>query len=293
MADAAMLIRCQEHAARHPVRAPVPGTLGWIGTANRMHAVAELSEGIAVSLSRQVANRTEIETPGEVTSYKLDTSVELDGRVAVGRDTLTVACHGFTNTHIDALCHVGLDGTWHGGLAVDGDTSAVSIDAWATPGIVTRAVFADIPAARGGGWATSADPVTGAELDRLLDAAGVAFEPGDALLLYMGRNALEAAPPGAGRQYTPAVDASVADWIADRGVSVLCWDLLDCPVHDRMEFHIHLMIWAIGLAIVDNCDFAALRDALRAAGKHTALLTIAPLRIPYGTGSLVNPTALL
>jgi hypothetical protein len=45
------------------------------------------------------------------------------------------------------------------------------------------------------------------------------------------------------------------------------------------------------LCLVDVCDFDALLDACRRAGRFEFLFVIAPLRIQYGTGSPVNPLA--
>src|SRR6266446_3145490 len=42
-------------------------------------------------------------------------------------------------------------------------------------------------------WADPAKPVSGEDIDSALAVAGVTFEPGDALLLYMGRDKYEAA----------------------------------------------------------------------------------------------------
>ena len=55
----------------------------------------------------------------------------------------------------------------------------------------------------------------------------------------------------------------------------------------------HSLIWAIGLVLIDNCDFGAARAALAAAAKGTGLLVVAPLRIPGGTGCMVNPLLLI
>ena len=48
----------------------------------------------------------------------------------------------------------------------------------------------------------------------------------------------------------------------------------------------------MGLWLIDNCNLEELAAACAERGRWEFLLTIAPLRIRYGTGSPVNPIAL-
>jgi hypothetical protein len=56
--------------------------------------------------------------------------------------------HGLQNTHLDALSHVAVDGTFYGGRPVT-DAEQGSADVLAPDGLVTRAVYVDIPHHRG------------------------------------------------------------------------------------------------------------------------------------------------
>lgn len=230
------------------------------------------------------------------TANRIDARARARGIASLTTDHLEIDCHGLHSTHLDALNHIGRHGTWYGGWAID-DPRGPSLADLADAGIVTRAVFADVPAVRGTAWVDPASPVTGDDIDAALAAAGVAFEPGDALLLRMGRDAWE----DAGNLYTsmggdplpPGAGVEAARWIADHGVSVLGWDFLDSGHPAQPPGAVHMLIWAIGLVLIDNCDFAAARAALAAAGKATGLLVVAPLRIPGATGCTVNPLLLL
>jgi hypothetical protein len=51
----------------------------------------------------------------------------------------------------------------------------------------------------------------------------------------------------------------------------------------------HLLTWAIGLVLIDNCDIGPAARALAARGVSDGLLTVGPLQIRGATGSLVNP----
>ena len=50
---------------------------------------------------------------------------------------------------------------------------------------------------------------------------------------------------------------------------------------------------ALGLWLLDNPDFEALAAACAERGRWEFLATIAPLKLERGTGSPVNPLALL
>jgi hypothetical protein len=52
---------------------------------------------------------------------------------------------------------------------------------------------------------------------------------------------------------------------------------------------VHLLLWAQGLVLVDNCDLGAASRAMATKREKTALIMVAPLNIPKGTGSAVNP----
>ncbi len=269
------------------------GTANLIDAAARARAVASLTSAEPVSLARPIeAYAAKV---GDKPGFALEVHF-VDGPIAMATDHLELDCHGIHGTHVDALNHIGTGGTWYAGWAVD-DADGPSVADLADRGLVTRGVFADIPAVRGTDWVPADEPVTGDDIDRALSRAGVTFERGDALLLYMGRDRFEAAghvyegvrsdpaPPGVGR--------SGSEWIVDHGVSLLCWDFLDSGHRHEPLGVVHLLIWAIGLVLVDNCDFRAARPALQAAGKATGMLVVSPLRIPGATGCTVNPLLLL
>ena len=114
------------------------------------------------------------------------------------------------------------------------------------------------------------------------------------MLVYMGRDRYEAA----GNRYPvlseahhgrPGIGPSGAEWIADHGVSVLCWDFLDAHGPNIDPLSVHLLIWAIGLALVDNCHLGRAAAALASRGSRAGLLMVAPLVLERATGCMVNP----
>ena len=99
-------------------------------------------------------------------------------------------------THVDALCHVwDGDGMWGGRdykqeLTTEG-TRWGGIEHW-RDGITTRGVLLDVPKHRGKPFVTIEEPVHGHELEAIATAQGVSIEPGDALVVYSGREAFQA-----------------------------------------------------------------------------------------------------
>jgi len=57
-----------------------------------------------------------------------------------------------------------------------------------------------------------------------------------------------------------------------------------------VAFPLHrLAIVSLGVHIFDNCDMEALSEAAARYNRWEFLLTVAPLPVPGGTGSPVNP----
>src|SRR5262249_10653742 len=145
-------------------------------------------------------------------------------------DHVELDCHGFYNTHLDGLNHVAVDDTYYSGWPVDtlGDPSPSVADFGG--GLVARAVYLNLAAARGVEYiAVDAAPVGADELDRAVADGGITLERGDALCLDLGRDRFEAA----GFEWRkvddvrPGVGVTGAMWIGRHELSVLCWDMLD------------------------------------------------------------------
>jgi kynurenine formamidase len=268
------------------------GTLDYLGTDARLRGVAEVRSGTTVNLARPLVSE-----PGS--RFQLQTSFDERGRLTVGFDRLEVQQHGVGHTHLDAWNHYAVDGTFFPGVPV-AEADRASVAAWAEQGVLARAVLLDVPAVRDVAWVDD-EPVSGDELEQALAAAGGDLEPGDAVLVYAGRDRFEAAghtyrtvpetkAAGLGR---PGLGRSAAEWVAERRVSLVCWDFLDAIHPDEPHGPVHLLVWAVGLGLVDNCDLGKARDALRAEGRHSAMLVLAPLLMPGATASLVSPLLVL
>jgi kynurenine formamidase len=266
------------------------GTANLIDEAARRRAAGATVRGDAISLARPLVAQ---DSPRQ--DDKAGFQVEVfytDGPIGMGSDHVEFDCHGRANTHLDSINHISVDRTWYCGWDVEG-TDGPSVAHLADHGLVTRGVLIDLPALRGTDWVDPERPVTAEDIEAGLARADVRFEPGDALLLYMGRDRFEAA----GHEYEdlrsghsmPGPGWSAARWIVEHDVSLLCWDFLESSHPSEPAACVHLLIWGIGLLLVDNCDLAPAAAATGASGSIVGNLVIAPLAIPGGTGCLVRP----
>jgi kynurenine formamidase len=267
------------------------GRANLIDRAARSRGASAVRNGDVFSLSRPVQPSAHNLRGDSRPGYALEVFLTERPWWRTASDHQEMEAHGHGFTHLDGLNHMGIDGTWYSGWPATAD-AGLSVADFAESGLVTRGVLADIPALRGTDWVDPDTPVTDADLDRALDAAGVTIEPGDALLLYMGRDRFEAAgnvyPPLDGNR--PGLGRRGAGWLADHDVSVLAWDFLDASIPDVDPApSVHMLMWAIGLVIVDSVDYSRAVPRLRAAGRSTAQFVVAPLNVPGATGVHVNP----
>jgi kynurenine formamidase len=282
------------------------GTGDRIGTANlidpsaRRRAAESIRDGTCTSLVRPLHSGPS--APGirvDVTYVQVE-SVGTRGEFAkpldAGSDTTCIAAHGVDYTHMDALNHMGRAGLWYGDHPVESSESP-SVADLAEHKLFTRGVLVDIPAARGCEWVADDAPVTGSDIDAALLRQGADFVPGDALLLYMGRDRFEAAGGSMDMAATsmgaaqPGAGADAARWIAEHDVSILAWDLQDAfpPGDAEPLFPVHLLLPAIGLVLIDNCDLGPAAAQVRSLGRSTGALVVATPAVQGATGALVQP----
>jgi kynurenine formamidase len=279
------------------------GTINLITAEKRLAAAKLVKSGRTVSLSRPWNKEPGIGNPKPALQGMRKMTLGAGG--AAG-DFIGIDYHGNATTHIDALCHFwGAAGIYNGRsaedvLGFDGATFG-AIDRW-SGGIVTRGVLLDIPKLRGEPYVDADNPVHGWDLEDAAKAQGVSVEPGDALVVYMGREAWQAANPESPyhanpEETSPGLHGSAVSFLRENDVAVLVWDFLDARPSGFGDFRVglavHMCIPAFGLALLDNALLEPLATACAEEGRYEFMLTIAPLNVPGGTGSPANPIALL
>lgn len=271
------------------------GAINLITPQKRAGAAALVKSGRSVSLSREWPK-----TPGPGNTNPAQHWMRWfdRGKGGAAVDFYGISYHGYTTTHVDALCHVWDEhGLWNGRdpkvEITSNGTNWGDIDQW-RDGIITRGVLLDVPKHRGEPFVTEEKPVHGWELAEIAAEEGVTLEPGDAVLVYSGRERWHQATPNwAGGPHGPGLHASCLPFIRDNDVALLGWDLMDAqPNEYGIPWTVHGAIFAYGVALLDNALLQPLAEACAEEGRYTFMLTIAPLRVVGGTGSPANPIAL-
>jgi kynurenine formamidase len=279
----------------------------------RVRAAGLISTGQVVSLSRPLPTLT------KVADHIVPERKRL-GDAGVVVDHFGLDYHSSATTHLDALNHVwGAPGMWGGRRADDVIAHTgipwADVDQWSER-LVTRGVMLDVPAFRGEPYVTDDKPVQGWELEAIVEQSGVTLEPGDALVVHSGREAYSrevrewgtpahsaerpALYPSRGSSghalERPGLDATCVSFIRDTDCAMLVWDMLEAKPNGypaSTPFTLHAVIWAYGVALVDNALLEPLALALREAGRSEFFLAVPPLRVLGATGSPVNPIAIL
>ncbi len=205
--------------------------------------------------------------------------------------------HGQTITHVDALCHMwDAAGMWQGRnpdveVTTQGATFG-TIDAW-SEGIITKAVLIDVPRHRGEPFVTPDRPVHGWEIEEIASAQGVTVEPGDALLIYSGKDAFVRDGGDYGGGDRPGLSVTCAKFIRDHDVSLLGWDMMDSrPDPYGLAFPMHGVLFNFGVALLDNALLEPLANACADERRHEFMFMVLPLNVARGTGSPANPIAM-
>jgi kynurenine formamidase len=129
----------------------------------------------------------------------------------------------------------------------------------------------------------------------------VTVGPGDAVFIRTGRWVRRAklGPWDVGK-LAAGLDPSVLPWIRKRDIALLGSEsaLSAVPIprqitngDDYLPVHNFVLV-ALGMNLFDDCDLDAVSEAAAARKRWEFLLTAAPLPMPKGTGSPINPTAL-
>src|SRR5256885_5581794 len=167
------------------------GALNYL-TAERIAAAARLvRSGETVTLSRPLDTRAGVDNP-EPAEHRMTMLADVDigsGTERFLKDYVGVDYHNDTHSHIDALCHVALDGRLYNDRPSDSVTSdgaAVNAIDVVRDGLVGRGVLLDVPRLRGVPWLEPGEHVFAADLEGAEREQGVAVGEGDIVLVRTG-----------------------------------------------------------------------------------------------------------
>ncbi|MFI5639644.1 cyclase family protein [Streptomyces goshikiensis] len=220
---------------------------------------------------------------------------------ATYKDFIAADFHGKAVSHLDALAHVAYRGRLY-----DGRTAREAVDASgarfgsvaALGPLVTKGVLLDLPAVLGVDWLEPGHPVRARDVADAERALGVTVDDGCAVLLRSGRfrRRREIGPWDVGAA-SAGLHVDAVPLLAERAIALLGGDgdsdLRPSPV-EGVHSPVHaLAVAAMGVPLLDNLDLEALSAACAGAGRYEFMIVVSPLNVPGGTGSPVNPVAIL
>lgn len=277
------------------------GTLNLITPAKRKEAAALVKEGFAVSLAHDVMTEKAIDNPQPFENTMVDVNE------VRALDKISVAFHGLTVSHMDALAHHYFHGKMYNGYP---QSEYVTMEKGALKGsiinakegVFTRGILMDIPRLKGVEYLEPGTPIYVEDLETWEKKAGVKVSSGDALFIRTGRWTRRAKLGPSDISVRAGLDASVIPWLRQRDVAVLASEVslsvLPFPpttqITDKDDYlPVHnFAIAALGAIVLDNLDLDAVSEASAARKRWSFLVTMAPIALPHGTGSPINPTAL-
>jgi kynurenine formamidase len=274
------------------------GTMNLITPEKRKQAARLVKEGYAVSLARPVEKEPAADNPDPFGHTMTLTGINNPGQFAA--DMYSVAYHGHAHTHIDALGHMFYEGRMYNGTLQETITekgsSKLSIMNL-QQGVFARGVLMDMPRLKGVSYLEPGVPIYPEDLGAWEKKAGVPVGSGDVVIIRTGRwacraikGAWDAAKESAG------LHAACATWLKKHDIAMLGSDDGSDVAPSGIEGVSHpihqLMLISAGIHILDCCDLEALSEACQNRQRWEFLIIVAPLAVPGGTGSPVNPVAI-
>ena len=280
------------------------GALNLLGPERVVEAARLVRDGTTVTLSLPMNTKAAEDNPEPAVHYM--TTIQGDGDNESGtlrfaKDFVGADYHHDGHTHIDALCHVIYEGSLYNGTPAGAVTArgaeADSIEVLAN-GLVARGVLLDIPRLRGVPWLEPGQHVFRDELEAAELEQGITVGEGDVLLVRTGHTRrLSELGPWPTANAKAGLHPTAMSFVAETGVAALGSDGNSDTAPSSTEgvdFPIHVLaLNAMGVHLLDYLQLEDLLAACERAGRWEFLFIGAPLRITGGTGSPLNPLAVL
>jgi kynurenine formamidase len=273
------------------------GTLNLITPAKRKQAAALVKDGVTVSLAHAAVKEERDNSPGFL--HRVTALPKEGSDITYAGDEFSVQYHGFTQTHLDGLCHLLYKGKMYNGFTQDvisaKGAAKLGVENFQS-GIFTRGVLMDMPRHFGARYLEGNRAIYPDDLEAWEKKAGVKVESGDAVLIYTGRWARGAVERTWDVMNDSAgLHASCLPWLKKRNVALIGSDLALDVLPSGVEGFPQPVHWVcivgMGMPILDNGDFEKLSEEANARKRWEFLLTVAPLVVEGGTGSPINPLA--
>lgn len=276
------------------------GALNLIGPDQIRRAAGLVQTGQVVSLAQPLSPRTPVPRHRAGIQHFMGrdggdyaAGARRPGGFQFAEDTVVMPLH--IGTHIDALCHAWCDDRLYNGFPGHGTRStsgALRCGVDKVGPIVTRGVLLDVVRLRGAPLPPRAS-IGRTELVRAAEAASVAIEPGDAVLVRTGWQEARAGLPDVSFDEEPGIDVEAALWLAEAGVALVGADnfaIEALPFPPGTVFPVHQrLIRDFGIPLLEGLVLQPLAQQ----GRGAFLFAAAPLPVVGGTGSPLAPVAVL
>jgi kynurenine formamidase len=278
------------------------GALNYLTAAEVQAAIGEVRFGRHASMACPIENVAAPDNPQPAVHQMTGTAADAAAvGVSFATDRIEMNVHGDKDSHLDALCHVIFDGRLYNNVradtVVDAGPRELSVSV-ACDGIVGRGVLLDIPRIRGTSWLEPGDNVTTEDLLAAERAQNVHVGRGDLLFIRLGHQLRrDEEGPWNVAKARAGLHPEVMAMLAERQIAVLgCDSNSDAAASavEGVDFPVHVLaIQVLGLQLLDYLQFEDLVPLCEASRRWSFLCVIAPLRLPRGTGSPVNPIAIM
>jgi len=273
------------------------GAINLITPAKRKQAAALVRDGVSVSLAHETLKEKAPDNSSPFSHTMTMNGVDNPGQFSV--DQYSVLYHGWAHTHMDSLCHIFYKGKMYNGFPQQSVTKAgagkLAIANFKN-GIFSRGILMDIPRLKGVPYLEPGTPIYPEDLEAWEKKAGLKITAGDVIFIRTGRWARRA-EKGAWDLPNKAagLHASCARWLKQRDIAMLGSDAgsdVQPSGIPNVTHPIHLLtLIAMGVPIFDNCDLEAVSAEAAKRNRFEFLVTAAPIAVPGGTGSPLNPIA--
>lgn len=276
------------------------GALNHIGSMRVQAAAALVQSGRVLSLAQPLSPRTPV--PRHRTGMQhfmgrdggdYAAGARRPGGFQFAEDTVVLPLH--IGTHIDALCHAWYDDTLYNGFPGHGTRSTsgatrCGIDKMGP--VVGRGVLLDVAGVHGGPLPDGA-AIGPRDLERAANQAGVAVGKGDIVLIRTGWAEHQGLVADVSFNGEPGLDVDAALWLAEREIAALGADNFAVeviPFAQGTVFPVHQrLIRDFGVPLLEGL----LLHELARTSRHEFMFVASPLPVVGGTGSPINPIAIL
>lgn len=276
------------------------GAPNLIGPQQVCHAAALVQHGKVISLAQPIFPGMAMPSHRAGMMHFMDrdggdyaAGARAKGGFQFAEDTIVMPVH--TGTHIDALCHCWYEDSLYNGFAASSIRStrgAERLGVEKMPPIVARGVLLDFVKSRAQS-VPDGEEITVTDVHAALDRAGTAICSGDVVLIRTGWLERQGAPATVDYNSEPGLGLAAAEYIAAQGAAVIGADNFAVevmPFAPGTVFPVHqYLIRDCGIPLMEGLVLKPLAEA----GAKAFLFIAAPLPIKGGTGSPLNPVAIL